>query len=251
MKKITSLILSIITILALLVTLAGCGEKEPASGSGQKEPASNSEQKEPGDDEQKEPELSSEQKKFIGTWEGSIDMTEYLNLLISAEDEGIGTYIKISEAVLVVKMTFREDGTCERFVDKEAAGNLINAIQEDFRSGLTGYFEDFIKEAELDMTVAELLAENGMTMDDLLDAAFGDEMIDSMVSELISEGKYDAKDGKLFVSDGLDADIDETEYETYKISDTELTLLEAFGEDSDELAELDADLYPIIFKKVS
>jgi len=97
------------------------------------------------------------------------------------------------------------------------------------------------------MTVDEMLQMSGTTFDALVEEAFGDAMLNEMISEFETEGKYKVEDGKLYMSEDLDSEIDEEVYETYEFSGDEFKLLESFG---DEDAEEFKDLYPIVFKKL-
>lgn len=213
MKKNVSIILSVLVVLALMLSLTGCGE----------------------------------QKKFVGSWEATIDLTDFINQGI-AEDEEMAEYLEMEEFALVMKVTFKEDGTYKMYVDEKSAEKAFESAKKDFKQGMNEYFEDYIDSMELGLTVDEVLESSGVDMDSLVEEAFGEELYNSLVKEMASEGNFEAKDGKLYLSDGLDNDIDEDEYDTYEISNNELKLIESFGDDAGDSEDM--DLYPMTFKKV-
>lgn len=213
MKKSISLVISVLLILALMLSLTGCGE----------------------------------QKKFVGSWEATIDMTDFINQGI-AEDEEMAEYLKIKEFELVMKMTFKDDGTYKAYIDEKELEKTFESAKEDFKEGMNKYFEDYIDSMGLGLTVDEVLKESGVDMDSLMEEAFGDELYKSLTDELASEGNFEAKDGKLYLSDGLAKDIDEDVYDTYEISENELKLIESFGDDAEDSEDM--NLYPMTFKKV-
>ena len=105
MKKSISLVVSVLVILTLMLSLTGCDE----------------------------------QKKFVGSWESSVDMTDYINQEMAKEEEELAEYLKIKEFELVLKMTFKDDGTYKASIDEkelektlESAGFTYNEAQNKF-----------------------------------------------------------------------------------------------------------------------
>lgn len=49
-----------------------------------------------------------------------------------------------------------------------------------------------------------MLEQSGISIDELVNEAFGDENIQSIIDSAASEGKYEARDGKLHMSESLD-----------------------------------------------
>lgn len=214
MKKTVSIILSIIMVLTMIAALSGC------SG-------------------------SKEQEKFLGTWRGDLDMTDYINQVVS-QDEEMAEYLKVSNFALVMEMTFNKDGTYKATVDENAAKEALEVLQKDYADGIYRYFEDYIAEAGIDMSVDEVISAAGVNIDELVKESFGEESFSAMISEASSEGKYEVKDGKLYMSDGLDAAINKNSYETYELSGEVLTILASSDPDNN-----DTGMYPMTFKKVA
>ena len=185
-------------------------------------------------------------KAMLGKWVCEMDFGSYLNEGLATEPE-IAQYLMVDEFVLEVELYLNEDGTYKMVADEEAAKEMFKGVQEDFKEGMGKYLDAMIKEQGLNMTVDEMLQMSGTTFDALVEEAFGDAMLNEMISEFETEGKYKVEDGKLYMSEDLDSEIDEEVYETYEFSGDEFKLLESFG---DEDAEEFKDLYPIVFKKL-
>ena len=213
MKRSLSLVLSILLTVALMLSMTGCGE----------------------------------QAKFIGKWEAEIDMAEFINDgMAQAGNSDITKYIELDEFEFVAVMEFDKDGTYKMYIDEDSVKDAFEDAKEVFVDGMTDYFEDYIKDMGLGMTVEEVLAASGTDLEKAADEAYGDDMLDSIIEETEKEGNFEVKDGKLFLSDGKDKNVDEKVYDTYEITDNELKLLETFGSDEDDANAL----YPMTFERV-
>ena len=213
MKKILSLTL---TALLLAALLAGCG----GAGGG-----------------------AAEEKGITGSWAADVDMTEYLNEMLS-EDEEIGQFLTLDNFTIKLLAEFKEDGTYTMAGDPESAQAAMDSLKEQLKGALTDYLQAMIDESGMDTTVEELLTEADMTMDDLMaemDEAYNAE---DLVGDLNTEGKYLFEDGKLALSDSLDEEADIAEYEAATLEGDTLPL--TGGEDAD--SEF-AGLYPIVFER--
>lgn len=211
MKKKINIILSMIMIFAMVI-LAGC--------SGSKE------------------------EQIIGSWETTIDATEIMKQAVS--DKEMSEYIDFGECSLKMVYTFNEDGTYKAAPDEAATKEIFSNIKETYIAGITKYFEDQIAESSLSISVDELMAESGTSIDELAEKALGDEAVKKIIDSSTVEGKYEVKDGKLYTTESMDEDIDENKYETYEMSKDELKILESIGDDNGENG-ID---YPIIFNRI-
>ena len=137
MKKILSLTL---TALLLAALLAGCG----GAGGG-----------------------AAEEKGITGSWAADVDMTEYLNEMLS-EDEEIGQFLTLDNFTIKLLAEFKEDGTYTMAGDPESAQAAMDSLKEQLKGALTDYLQAMIDESGMDTTVEELLTEADMTMDDLM-----------------------------------------------------------------------------------
>ena len=105
---------------------------------------------------------------------------------------------------------------------------------------------DMLGEAAAELTIDEIMAMMGTTMDELIDQVVTQEMIDEMAASMVAEGNFQVKDGKLHLSDSLETAIDETVYETYTLEGDVLTLVTP--SETDETTDF---LYPMTFNKVA
>ena len=104
--------------------------------------------------------------------------------------------------------------------------------------------------AEYDMTVEDFLAEMEVSsVEEFVDLFFGEEMMEVFTAEFNSEGIYKIENGKFYTSNDGEDEIDESEYETYELSENEFKLIEYVGGDEED-SEFNEYIYPIIFKRV-
>ena len=213
MKKFTAKLLALMLALALVLSLTACG--------------------------------GSDQKKLVGSWECELDFAPLYNDGMEAEEGG--EYLMVESLPMVLQMTFREDGTCTMSVSKESLTNAVEIMKDAMKTGMEDYLMAMLGDAVEGLTVDDILALMGTTMDDLIDSLVTEEVIAEMADDMVSEGNYMAEDGKLYVSDSLDeaVDVAEDDYSTYTLKGDTLTLETATDMDEDS-----AMLYPMTFKKV-
>ncbi len=211
MKKIVSALLVLALFGAMLLSLSGCGGNAP----------------------------------LAGAWEATIDMTEFINGQLG--DEEMEKYIKIEDFSLNYRMTFKEDGTYEAAVDEESAKKMYAKAKEAFKSGATAYLQAMIDSAGGGYTVDDLLSLSGTTLDAMVDQAFSEENLNTMMESLTNKGNYEAEEGKLYLSKSEDYAVDKEVYELFEISGNKLTIEKGTAED----VELDGfSIYPMEFEKV-
>lgn len=174
-------------------------------------------------------------------------MTEYINEGMASQEE-VAEYIKIDNFTLELKVTYNEDGTYKMYADADAAKAAFDGVKADFTEGMRKYFEDYIESSKINMTVDEVLSLSGTTIEAVVEEALSDDVLNEMVSEMSAEGKYKAQDGKLYMLEVLEYNIDEDEYETYEVSGDEFKLLASVSADGNE-DDLSA-LYPMTFKRI-
>ncbi len=239
MKKSVLLFLSVFAVLVFSLSLIGCKEED-------KEEKDEVQQEEVEQDEVQQE--VSEQDKFIGSWETTVDMADMINQGMATEDDEMAEYLKVEEFNVSMIWTFKDDGTYKMYIDEKKTKKSFESVKDDIKEGMNEYVEDLIRNEGLDFTVDEYMESLGTDMDSLMDSIFGDEMYDFMFGETeLAEGNFKAEKGKLYMSDGLDDEIDENEYDTYEISENKLKLIESFGEYADE----NIDFYPLTFKRVN
>lgn len=207
MKKMTALLLAIV----LICTLAGC----------------------------------SQSPEILGVYETEIDLT---SAIVTAFDTGAGTTdtefsLKqyLPDCKMLLRFTFREDGTYEAAVDEASVQESVQALEHAVDNLLSDYAfaaakqqlqeKGFVIETRDDLTTY-----TDLIWDDFCTAALGiprSEYAAQLVAEAFSaipaaqyhgEGKYIAMAGKLHLSERIDAEPSEESYETYIIDGSTVTI---------------------------
>lgn len=211
MKRVVSALLAMVMLCAMLVSFTGCGADDP----------------------------------IVGTWQATIDMTDYINSQIG--DEEMQNYIKIKDFSLLYRLVFDADGTYMAVVNEDEAEKMYAAAKDTFKTGATQYLQSMIDAAGGGYTVDELLALSGTSLDKMVEQAFSDDNLDTMIDSMTKDGNFKAEDGKLWLSAGLDYAVDPESYERFEISGNKLTL----NEGTAETVEIEGfEIYPLVFEKV-
>ena len=186
--------------------------------------------------------------EIVGTYETEVDLKD---LVVENFDRGFGTQDDtlslanyLSEFSLTLTFVFNQDGTYQISVAPDSIVDSLNHL----KSAVLPLMEDLIfhqfqeKFTPFGFGIeshADLEAIVGMTWDEVFQSAFGkseeqfiadlvdESFIDALTTEFVTEGNFKAKDGKLYLSKSLDTQISEDSYETYKIEDGYITILEA------------------------
>lgn len=207
-------IVSVVLMLAMLLALTACG--------------------------------SGDEAKLVGKWKCEMDLAEQINEEMGLDEE-MAQYLNFDSFEIVVYMEFTKDGTYSMYADKDVLEATMDEVLEDFADGMAEYLEAAILEQTgLEMSADEILAASGITMDDMMAQAFPEDMVDEIADGMKQEGKFEAKDGKLFTSAGLEYNVDPAVYETYELSGSTLTVTGYVGDDADEIFSV----YPLTFSKV-
>jgi len=214
MKKVISLVL---VAAMLCCVLAGCGNKEADA--------------------------------LVGTWKADVDMTELMAEKMGAD---MMEFVTLSDVIFTMVLQFNSDGTFSMTLDAASVEAALNNLLQSVKDGTVAMLEAQIAEMGLEMTVEEMLAASGTDLDTVLadmEAQMNiPALIEQTISEAASEGKYDAKDGKLFMSAGLEYLPDPACYEVYTLEGNVLTLMEYVGTDSNSAFD---GLYPLVFNKAA
>ena len=115
-------------------------------------------------------------------------------------------------------------------VTPESAEVAVEVMLVEMRPYLEKVLEDELATQGLDMTLEEAFEAMGTTMDELLEEYIDrDSLVNTMVEGSARSGRYEAKSGKLYFSDSVNADPDKTEYEPYSFEGETLLLTEDMG----------------------
>ncbi|MBQ3011321.1 MAG: hypothetical protein IJD81_09040 [Oscillospiraceae bacterium] len=204
---------------------------------------------------------------ILGTYEAEIDLTDLVCDEFDKGAEITGTGISLSNHLtdfkIVMISQFNEDGTYSQTIDsaslERAMGNMKNAIipvMDDFL--LYTFKQEFVGYGYTINTREDVEGILNIAWDDIYSSVLGvdlNEFVDEMINELsadmfedtlLLEGNYKAEDGKLFLSDGLEYNIDENVYETYEIDGDTVTITGGVNVEEEELLP-----YPYTMTKVS
>lgn len=190
----------------------------------------------------------SEKDALIGSWTGDMDLTEAVNSAIveglGAEDADMAEYLTVDELKITMTMTFNKDDTYSLVVDEAAMEAAMRGMMDDMAAGMVEYFEVLLEAEGLDMTVEELLAYSGLSVETLAEEMYNSMGAEDMFSDLNSEGNFKVSEGKLFLSDGLDYAVDLAIYETYTVENNTLTIDKGTATD-----DYEDYIYPMVFTK--
>lgn len=194
---------------------------------------------------------SGDKEALLGTWVAEMDMTDLFNDSIKmGAGEEIGAYLNVNDFTLTMLLTFNEDDTYTMVLDESALEDTVAAMRSDLQAGLEQYLIDSVAaQLGIEMSIEEILEASGVTMEELMDEIITQDLIDSMVADIASEGKFLAEEGKLYLSAGFDYEVDKNIYETYTLDGDSLTLLEYIS--TEEVDEYTKSMYPMAFTKVS
>ncbi len=185
----------------------------------------------------------SKKSEIEGFWHAEIDLTDYINE--SSGNAEISEYVTISYFCFDYFAYFNDDGTYEFKVDTDGAATMYEMVREDFKKGITEYFEAMIQENNANVTVEELLERQGTSLDALVEESFSDEMLQDFIDSVSHTGNYEAKEGKLYLSDGLDTRPSKEVYEEYVLDGTTLTITAGNTDHSSEF-----NIFPLVFEKL-
>lgn len=181
---------------------------------------------------------------IVGTWEVKLELVEQMQQQIDAL--GMGDYLNLDSYTAVLRFTFNDDGTYSYEADRDSLEQSLEGMKQALRDGLIAYAETMLAEEGLeDVTAEEVYEATGTSLDDLIAQAYTQDDLDGMVEDLSAEGNYKTKDGKLYLSDGLDHSPDDEMYYNYTIEGDTLTLLDGVGEEEEF-----AGMFPMELKKV-
>ena len=221
MKKLISVLLALAMILSMAAMMTACGDD---SGDGE-----------------------GEGKVTIeGNWQAEVDFLDMMMDLLG--DEGLAEHIKMDKFSMVLIYEFKEDGTYEASVDKNALEDTLEDFVDAVYEGTLKYLEEAMEEQGL-MTLEEYLDVIGTTKEELKENIAASLTAEALTEGMNIKGNYKLKDGKLYFTEDEDEKVsDETQYYTVKLTKDTLTL-EAYEGDNAEEKELLEALGKIEFKK--
>ena len=230
-------ILALVLVLLMLLALTACGKKQP---------------------------------DLTGTWVTEIDMAPLITEQVDKELDlsGMGVSLNsfadyLDSMPCQLRMELKKDGTYLQSVDE---GSLA-AMQDKLFNSTLDFYRDLFRQVLIATlqsygvvgdigTDEELEASLGMTVEDAIALSIGSDMetyvhsvLDErwvgMADELKEEGKYKVEDGKLFLSDSPEHNVDPKVYHPFTLEKGVLTLEKAVG--GTDSSELDT-FFPLVFR---
>lgn len=183
------------------------------------------------------------QESLIGTWTGSIDITDFLNAKMEAA--GAGAYFQFADLALKVTMTFTDDGTCTLAVDEAAIPALTDSIKEQMMGGVEKLLKEQLAANNIDMTVEEALAQSGMTMEEVVEQAAENAQLTNAFSGIEKETRYLAKAGLLYMDEDPES-LPDSGASPYKLSNGTLTIRVSQDDEDSEYAPV---AFPLVLKR--
>ena len=187
---------------------------------------------------------------LIGTWKGTLDLTEAIMAALDADDT-----VQITEFKVDMLLTFNADGTYSRKLDETSLDAAWDGLLADMETSIIRMLQNRLTETGMEISAEEVLERYDLTIEDLMQDLKAkieeNNLRESFAKSNAREGKFQAADGKLHCSKDLSTPVDPNFYENYTIEGNTLTLLECIGGDfTQEETDLLPFLYPMTFQKV-
>lgn len=193
-----------------------------------------------------------EQKKLLGTWACTVDLSQEIRQMLDAE--ALGGELDISGFSVTARLTFLEDGSFRLEPDQQKLVAAFDMLIENLEDGLIDMLQAQLQEQGVNISVEELLELSGLELGALtqkLRQSFEEEnFVEELSGQLMLEGFYQVKGDKLlFCADG-ETKIDDI-YTLYTVEDGVLTLSTHVGENTFLRDNLILSTAPMVFTKVN
>lgn len=180
------------------------------------------------------PGCGAEQDAPVGTWRGSVDLTQPLNDEVTAAiGEELESFFCFHSFVLPCKACFTEEGTYTISFDRSGVEQALPSLRQDLRDGMYAYVACLIRQEELDMDVDAFLALSGESVEEMTAQIFEAMDLDGTIRELLEfcsqEGTFSVRDGALMLSDSPESDPDAGICHAFVLQDNTLTIAAADG----------------------
>ncbi|MBQ8237272.1 MAG: hypothetical protein IJZ39_03885 [Oscillospiraceae bacterium] len=210
MKKHAAKLLAVLLVLAMALTMTACG---------------------------------SDHDKIVGVWETEVEFADvFNNTLGNAEN---AEYLKVDSLKLKMILTFAADDTYSMVADPASVEAAMDGLKESLWAGMERYLVDTIAATGLNLEIGDILEMLNTNMDALIGDVLTPELIAEVTQIMAAEGRYLAEEGRLYLTDSVDKEVNENIYETYILNEDALTLVRPST--TDPYTEL---LYPLEFTRV-
>ena len=134
----------------------------------------------------------SQQKQLLGKWKGRADLAMAYETMLAGADPAMTGHIDIQNFTVELTLEFREDGTYTWSANETQLKLGTNNMMAAIGDGLATYLQ-----IETGMSIDQLLAISGKTMDRLLDEYFDPNMEQVVAESLCSQGSWSIKNSEL------------------------------------------------------
>ena len=189
---------------------------------------------------------ASDQEKIVGTWETEVEFAEVFNNTLGSHEGA--EYLKVESLKLKMILTFHEDDTYTMVADAASVDAAMDSLRQTLKTGMEDYLMDTIAATGLNLELGDILHMLNTDLDALIDEVLTPELMEQMTQIMAAQGQYLAEEGKLYLSDSVDKEIDETIYETYILTEEADKLSLVTPNTTDAYTDL---LYPLEFTRVS
>lgn len=184
-------------------------------------------------------------KALYGTWQMDVDISEELNKQMGDEFAGFD-----GKLVITMKFDFNEDGSFKMYVDNDALKESFSGWLDAFATFSLDIMYAEFENMGLSKEEADELVQStyNCTMEEYIRTTMeGSVDVDAMADEMQTEGIWEAKGDKLYMSEGDEIDV--SSFDIFEVSGDTLTLnLPEGATDPNDIPGLS---YPYSLQKVN
>lgn len=138
----------------------------------------------------------SEESLLVGKWEAKVDLALAYEDLLARADATVAAHVDLRQFDVELTAQFKSDGTYRLRVDEAQLRTGAVNMDAAIRQGMAAYLQ-----AQTGKTMDNLLTAAGLTMDEVMEKYFADDLTAVIRENLESEGTYKVSGGKLILTD--------------------------------------------------
>lgn len=138
----------------------------------------------------------SEESLLVGKWKAKVDLALAYEDLLARADATVAAHVDLRQFEVELTAQFKSDGTYRLRVDENQLRTGAVNMDAAIRQGMAAYLQ-----AQTGKTMDNLLTAAGLTMDEVMEKYFADDLTAVIRENLESEGTYKVSGGKLILTD--------------------------------------------------
>ena len=138
----------------------------------------------------------SEESLLVGKWEAKVDLALAYEDLLARTDATVAAHVDLRQFDVELTAQFKSDGTYRIRVDENQLRTGAVNMDAAIRQGMAAYLQ-----AQTGKTMDNLLTAAGLTMDEVMEKYFAEDLTAVIRENLESEGTYKVSGGKLILTD--------------------------------------------------